>query len=415
MAVAVGRGPSQESLEARLGRYPVGRYPVQHATAQFHLGAARLAAGERTAAADALTVAAQVFGRVGLRLEEAKATNMLGIALRDSGRPPEAEAAFRAAAESFLALGQPVEQAAASYNLGLVLRDAGDLPGAQQAWTAAQRSFAGAGRPAQAGACARERGASLLSAGDPAAARPLLEEAVELAERGGDLPGLGAALNALGLALLATDRPAEAAEAFRRALGGFPRAVRRAEYAMAKANLALAAARAGQESRARLAARQALAVAAAGPVRTQARQILAELPPGPGDDLLVVLDDEPPDRWTATVREEVLRLVEVAATERQSAVADFLEGALARPGTAARLTQSLLDVLLELPPAGYDTMIRAVVGAATEGGGRSTPDPAALRGVMRSAMARFPVPQWQRLATSVEAVAAERGAPLGWR
>ena len=123
----------------------------------------------------------------------------------------------------------------------------------------------------------------------------------------------------------------------------------------------------------------------------------------------------PPDRWTATGREEVLRLIEAAAPERQATVADFLEGALSRPGTAARLTQALLDVLLELPPAGYDAMIRAVVGAATEGGGRSTPEATAVRGVMRSAMARFPVPQWQRLATSFEAVAAERGAPLGWR
>ncbi|SNR81751.1 tetratricopeptide repeat protein [Blastococcus mobilis] len=406
----------QESLEARLGRYPVGRYPVQHATAQFHLGAARLAAGEPTVAVEALTVARQVFGRVGLRLEEAKATNMLGIALRESGRPGDAETAFRAAVGGFAALGQPVERAAASYNLGLVLRDAGDLAGAQTAWEDAQRSFLTAGQHAEAGACAREHGASLLTAGDPTGARLLLEEAVELAERGGDLAGLGAALNGLGLALLATDRSAEAAEAFRRALGGFPRAVRPAEYAMAKANLALAAARAGQDSRARLAARQALAVAAAtGPVRDQARQVLAVLPPPPGDDLLTVLDSEPPDRWTATLREEVLRLVEATASDREAAVAGLLEGALARPGAAVALGQSLLHVLLELPPAAYDAMVRAAVAAGVGSTGRSTEAGDALAGVMRSAMARFPLPQWQRLATSFDAVAAERGERLGWR
>jgi tetratricopeptide (TPR) repeat protein len=407
---------SQESLEARLGRYPVGRYPVQHATTQFHLGAARLAAGKDALAVAALSVARQVFGGVGLRLEEAKATNMLGIALRESGRPADAESAFRAAAGAFGELGQPVEQAAASYNLGLVLKDAGDLGGARTAWAEAQRSFATAGRHAEAGACAREHGASLVTAGDPAGARPLLEEAAELAERGGDLAGLGAALNALGLALLSTDRAAEAAEAFRRALGGFPRALRPAEYAMVKANLALAAARAGQDSRARLAARQALAVAAAaGPVRDQARQVLDVLPPSPGDDLLAVLDSEPADRWTATIREEVLRLVEAGASDREAAVTGLLDGALARPGVGVVLAQSLLHVLLELPPAAYDAMVRATVAAGLGTTGRATGTGEAVERVMRAAMARFPVPQWQRLATSFDEAAAERGARLGWR
>ncbi|MDP9462003.1 MAG: hypothetical protein M3Q22_17675, partial [Actinomycetota bacterium] len=107
-----------ESLDARLDRYPVTRYPVQHATTQFHLGAARLAAGEPAAAIEALTAARRVFARVGLRLEEAKATTMVGIALRESGRSAEAGTAFRMAAAAFAELTQPAEQAAASYNLG---------------------------------------------------------------------------------------------------------------------------------------------------------------------------------------------------------------------------------------------------------------------------------------------------------
>jgi tetratricopeptide (TPR) repeat protein len=406
-----------EPLAARLARYPVSRYPVQHATTQFHLGAARLAAGEPAAAREALTVARRVFGGAGLRLEEAKAGTMLGIALRESGRRAEAAPVFRAAMESFAALGRPVEQAAASFNLGLVLRDAGDTAGAQAAWTAARESFVAAGQPGQAAACAREHGGCLLTAGAPEAARQLLEEAAALAQRAGDLPALGAALNVLGLALLATDRPTEAVETFRRALGAFPRTVRPAEYAMAKANLALAAARAGQQARARLAARQSLAVpAAAGPVRSQARQVLTGLPPPPGDDLLDVLDDEPPDRWAATVREEVLRLVEAPALERQSAVAGFLQGALARPDTSFSLAQSLLHVLLELPPAAYHPMVAAVGGAAPTGDpGLSAENHELLARTMQSAMARFPVPQWDRLAADFERVAAESGATLGWR
>ncbi|TQN42576.1 tetratricopeptide repeat protein [Blastococcus colisei] len=404
-----------EPLTARLARYPVSRYPVQHATTQFHLGSALLAAGEPAAAREALTVARRIFGEAGLRLEESKAGNMLGIALRESGRRAEAATAFRAVAESFAALGQPAEQAAASYNLGLVLRDAGDPAGAQVAWTAAGESFLTVGRPAQAAACAREHGSCLLTSGDPEAARRLLEEAAVLAERAGDLPGLGAALNVLGLALLATHRPSEAVETFRRALGAFPRTVRPAEYAMAKANVALAAAQAGQEARARLAARQSLAVpAAAGTVRSQARQVLAGLPPPPGNDLLDVLDDEPPDRWTATVREEVLRLVEAPAPERQAAVAGFLEGALGRPAATLPLVQNLLHVLLELPPAAYDPMVRAVVAAAGDPG-LSAEDRDALARTMQSAMARFPVPQWDRLAADFEGAAAGSGATLGWR
>lgn len=405
--------PGPQSLDARLDRYPVARFPVQHATTQFHLGAARLAAGEPAAAAEALTVARRVFGQVGLRLEQAKATNMLGIALRETGRAAEAGRAFRAAAQEFGQLAQPTEQAAASYNLGLVLRDDGDLPGAQAAWSTARERFLAGGQVREAAACAREHGACLLTTGDPDGARPLLEEAAVLAERAGDLPGLGAAANALGLALLADDRPAEAADAFKRALGAFPRSVRPSEYAMAKANLALAHVQTGHRAPARLAARQALAVPAVPrPVRAQARQLLAGLPAEPGSDLLAVLDDEPPDRWPATIREEVLRLLDTSAAERQAAVAEFLDGVLARPGSAHRLAQSLLHVLLELPPPAYDAMVRAVVTAV---GQRSTESADRLMEVTRSAMARFPVPQWSRLAAGFDSAAAECGAPVGWR
>lgn len=393
--------PEQESPDARVRRYPLERYPVQHATAQFHLGAARLAAGDPEAAVAAFTSARRVFARAGLGLEVVKATNMMGIARQEAGRAAEAAAAFRAAREGFATLGKPAEEAAASFNLGLALRNCDDLDGARAAWTAARERFLGVGREAQAAACARELGALLLAV-DPAAAEPLLEEATALAERAGDLPALGASSNVLGLAFLALGRPAAATEAFQRALAAFPRSVRPEEYAMAKVNLALAYAQTGQQARARLVARQALAVpGGARPVRDQARRLLAQLPDTTGDDLLAALDEDPPARWPGTMRDEVLRLLDSPPADRQSAVASLLTASVSRPGWGRGLVQTLLDVLLELPPAAYDVMARALITAAAS----CPPEQAeGLRAVLLSAMARFPLPQWERLARTFRPV-----------
>jgi len=48
-------------LEERLRRYPDDRYPVQHATARFHLGAALAQASDLAGAEEALVVAAHLF------------------------------------------------------------------------------------------------------------------------------------------------------------------------------------------------------------------------------------------------------------------------------------------------------------------------------------------------------------------
>ncbi len=48
-------------LEERLRRFPVERYPVQHATTQFHLGLVLAQEGELSAAEAALAKAAALF------------------------------------------------------------------------------------------------------------------------------------------------------------------------------------------------------------------------------------------------------------------------------------------------------------------------------------------------------------------
>jgi len=402
----------QQVLLARLQQYPVARYPVQHATTQFHLGSVLLHAGDSAAALDALITARNIFSVAGMRLEQAKTTVQLGVALRTAGRLHEAAAAFTAAGAGLGTLDQPTEQAAASYNLGLVHQDQGDLQAAHAAWTEARELFLAAHYPAQAAAAARDHGGSLLTAGEAEQAIPLLVLAATLAESASDLSGLGAAANVLGLAYLATDDPAAAVAALRRALAAFPRSTRPGDYAMVKANLALAHERAGDVARARLAAGQCVAVANAAPlVRTQAQQVLARLP-GPTDgDLLTVLDAEDQEQWAAVIREEVLRVADLPDQARQTFRAVF-DGLLTRSGASYNVAEALLQVVLELPPRPYALMVAALVAA---GAGRSEQDNDRLRTVLSSAMARFAMPQWQRLAASLNAAAAEAGLPGQWR
>jgi len=209
------------ALESRLARYPAGRYPAQHATAAFHLGTAHLRRGRIPAALDALGIACDIFGQLGMALEQGKTLTMRGVALRESGSGDLARQAFERALRTFADLARPAEEGSASYNLGLVLNDQGNSVAAQQAMAHARQLFLQAGHLAQAGAAAREHGASLLTSGDVRSALALLEEATELAERGDDVPGLGAAANALGLALLAAGDPAGAVDAFSRSAGAF--------------------------------------------------------------------------------------------------------------------------------------------------------------------------------------------------
>ena len=397
----------------RLGRFPAERYPVQHATTQFHLGSQLLHTGDAPPALEALTVAQDLFIRCGLRLEAAKAAVMRGVGLRSVGRLGDAAVVFEKAAAELADLDQPAEQAAALYNAGLVRHDRGDVDAAHAAWRSARELFLSAGHPARAAAAARDHGASLLTAGDVGGAVALLQQALSLAQRAGDGAGAGAAGNVLGLAHLAAGDPVSAVAALRDALGWFPRALRPAGHAMVKANLALAHEQAGDLARARLAARQALAVpGAAPPVRLQAQQVLTRRPGRADEDLLSVLDSEAREQWVPVVREEVLRLAGTGAVERIAVVRGFLDGVLTRPPAAYALAETLLHVVLELPPRTYDALVAAVVASCS---GRPEQDADRLRAVLSSALARFAVPQWQRLAASLNAAAEAAGEPATWR
>jgi len=400
-------------LVSRLQSYPPERYPVQHATTQFHLGSVLLHAGETGAALQALTAAREVFHGAGMRLEQAKAGVMLGVALRTAGRRDEAAATLSAAHRDLATLDQPAEQGAALYNLGLVRQDSGDAESACAAWGSAREAFLAAGYPMQAAAAARDHGALLLTMGRAPEAVPLLERAVALAEQAGDEPGAGAAANALGLAELAQAHTAAAAAALGRALSAFPRTLRPADHAMAKANLALAHEQAGDPARARLAAAQAAAVpSTAAPVRAQARQLLDRLPGGSQEDLLTVLDAEDPEQWVAVLREEVLRAAELPGSERCAMVSGFLDGLLVRTGASYGLAETLLQVVLELPPRTYELLVESVVHACAD---RPEQETDRLHAVLGSAMARFALPQWQRLAASLNAAADASGQPATWR
>lgn len=404
--------PERDALQARLAQHPADRYPPQHATAQFHLGALLLRTGDHAAALAALTTAREVFGRTGMRVEHAKAGLMTGIALREAGRSADAESAFATAVAELAALDQPAEQAAAAYNLGLVQHALGRTTEACRAWSQARELFVTAGHPGQAAAAARDHGGALLAGNDAQAAVPLLEQAVRLAEVAGDLAGVGAAANALGLARLSLGRPDEAAEALRAAVGAFPRSVRPAEHAMAKANLALAYAESGATSRSRLAALQAMAVVqAAAPVRALAAQLLDRLPGDATQDLQQVLAASPPEQWVGVLREEVLRVGELPAPACEQLLRGVLDGLLARPAQAHDQAESLLHVVVELPPRAYAQVVAAVV-AGTEG--RPQDQTERLHAVVCSALARFAIPQWQRLAAALNDAARAAGHPATW-
>lgn len=405
--------PDEESLLERVRRHPAHRYPVQHATAQFHLGSALLQAGDTSRALTALATARRLFISAGLSLEASKAMVMLGIGFRAAGRLDEAGQAFRSAADALAALDQPAEQGAAMYNLGLVLQDSQQLDAARHAWGRAHELFLAAGCLAQAGTAARDHGASMLASGDVGVALPLLEQALTLAERAGDDPGVAAAANTLGLTHLAAGDAPSAVAMLRRALAFVSRAVRPADHAMIKANLALAYEHAGEPARARLAARQVAAFPAApAPVRAQVSDVLARLHHGERDDLFTVLDQEDPAEWATVVRDEVLRAAELPREGRDALLRDVVDGLVGRPELSYQVAQTLLSVILELPPRPYALLIESVVAgcAAREGD-----DAERVRAIFSSAMARFAVPQWQRLAASFNAAAEAAGDPATWR
>lgn len=399
-------------LHARLRRYPASRYPAQHATAQFHLGATRLEAGDTDGAVEALAAAERLFGELRMSTEHAKATMMLGAGLRAAGDHRQAHRRFTAAARLFKQLDRPAEEAAARYNAGLVLTESGRPAAAVQAFATAQHLFAVAGRRSWAGAAARERGRAELNRGEPRAAIALLEEAIELSGEA-DPAGTGAAANVQGLAQLAAGDPAAAVHAFRRALSWLPRSVRPAEHAMAKANLALAQEAAGARAHARVLARQALAVPqAAAQVRAVAQGVLDRLPTDGRSDLFTVLEGEDIGRWELLLRDELLRWIDLDPVRRRLEAASWVREQCSRGAEGVEFAQALLGALLELPPPAYQAVLDAVV----RGVNTCQPEEATrFQAVTGSAMARYPLPQWHRMAAGLTAAAQQAGLDQQWR
>jgi tetratricopeptide (TPR) repeat protein len=398
-------------LRDRLLRVRADRQPVEHATAQFDLGAALLRAGKPVEAERALAVATTLFDDHGHAFEGATALNLLGAAWRDLGALTEAGDAFDHAAGFFAQGGHRRHEAAARYNLGLARRDGGNFVAAIAAFGQAEQLFAETQALGQASAACRERGAALLAAGGADEAVEPLRRAVTLAKEAKDVPALGSAANALGLAYLAEGRVDEAIAAFTDAVASNPRGVRPHAYAMARANLALAYEQAGEAPRARLAARQARRTPdAPGAVMAQADAMLARLGDPPGD-VVAVLDDTPVDGWPRVLRAELLRWLDEAPEARSAEAAAWVDVLEARGGQAPELAEAWFGVVLELAPDAMETLLGTLLDAVAE---RDAAAAERVRGSVARALPRFHPPQWFRLKDALNRLAEDRGQEAAW-
>lgn len=399
-----------DELQAQLDRYDPERFPVQHATARFHLGTVLLQRGAVDDAVVALRRAAELFPADGLPVEHGKATNMLGVALRERGETAAAAEAFARAAELLDAPGSRLEAAASRFNRGLALRDLGRDEDARDDFQQALDVFEEADAREHAAASARELGTALFALDELDAAVEALERAIELARRGGDRAAIGYAANVLGIVHLRADHPADARAAFDDAAGAHPRSIRPAEHAMARSNLALAAERDGAPHLAALAARQALAIDEADTeVRTQAREVLARCDHGT-EPLGPVLATTAEDRWRGVLRAEFQRLADVEGADVDAHAASVVAQIVEDTHAGMDLAEAWFDVLLEQPPATFRRFIAAAIEVLAEHGDRE-----AVKQVLERAMARFQVPQWMRLRDTFNAVAESSGQEATWR
>ncbi|MPY80601.1 MAG: hypothetical protein GEV04_19560 [Actinophytocola sp.] len=398
-------------LRERLTRYPAETYPVQHATAQFHLGGLLAAANRVDEARAALVRASELFGADRMPVEHAKALNGLGAVHRLTGELDRAEECFASAERRFAESDLPLERGAAMFNLGLVCRQRQDEAAALNWFRLAAELFDPEQAPAEAAATARETAASLLAAGAPQAALDALAPASAYAEATGDVAARGAVANLTGLAHLALDAPADAIEDFTLAVAANPRGVRPSEYAMAKANLALACEREERPDHARLAATQALGVpVAADAVRTQASGVLDRLGRS-ACALPEVLDTVDQDAWSPLLREELSRWADADEPDRRAAAGAWIDGQLTRQEASTALAEVWLGGLLELPPDAMETLIRSTLAALDDKDAAAAKE---FRRAVSSAMIHFHVPQWMRLRDTFTAVAAEFDGEQQW-
>jgi tetratricopeptide (TPR) repeat protein len=391
-------------LRQLLARHRADRYPVEHATLQFHLGATLLELDQPDRAVAPLQVSAELFENRGRGVERAKALNLLGAALLHLGETTKATGALERAAELFETHGQPLEQGAARFNLGLVHRRLQQPAVAVGCFAEALERFGHAEVGHQASAAARELGACRLELGEAAAAAESLERALELAEATGERRHVGAAANLLGLARLATEETGAAVAAFRLATSAYPRAIDPPSHAMATANLALAHERCGDLARARLAAwRSANVPGAAAPVAAQARAVLRRLGDHEGD-LVAVLDPEPVERWPAELTPNLASLLDVGPGEREDMLGAWIDGQVDEQRDGTALATAMLTVLVELPPEQMELLVGGLLTAL-----RHRPETVASRfwTQTKRAMARFHVPQWRRLEAVFDRLASE--------
>lgn len=415
MAPEPQRGDEDDPLVAlrdRLDRYPAERYPVQHATTRFHLATLHLQAGRTAQALEELGAAMPGFAAASLCVERAKTRNMMGIAHREQGELDHAGQAFTDAAELFSDAGEVTEEAAARFNLGLVHRQLHRLDQALDCFGDAAVGFDSGGTRPQHAAASRELAGVLVESGRPAEAVDVLRPVIEDADARGDLAAIGAAANVLGLALLGTGRRRDAGVAFTQAVAGNPRVLRPAEYATAKANLALTL-EPDDPCAARVAARQATGVPAADEVvRAQAHDILARLAAGPtgAPDLLAVLDAARPDGWIPRWRDEHARLLDAAEETRATETQAFIEEALGRADASDHL-HAWFGAVLEQPPEQMASLLAAFLTAADRLNGTTSER---LRSLVARVLPRFPIPQWLRLRDALNHLAATGGHPGGW-
>ncbi|MFN2489508.1 MAG: tetratricopeptide repeat protein [Actinomycetota bacterium] len=400
----------ETDLRERLFRYPSDRYPVQHAVARFHLGVVLTDAGRYDEAEEALAVAARLFDPHILPTEHGKAMNALGAALRAQGRLDDATVAFQEAVRRFEAAEAHLELGAALFNLALTCNDAEGPERALGSIERARRLLDDKVVPGQAAAAAREHGAMLFRQGDLEGACEALEDAVALSERTSDAASLGAAQNVLGLVYLGQGRTARAVDALSAAAAAGPRTIRPQAYALAKANLALAYERVGDAPRARLAARQALAVdEAAEPVVAQAAAVL-QREGSPVGDLARLFGDGTSAAHAAAVREELTRWLAEGSDVARSELRAWA-GAEADRSDGTEMAEALLGGFLEQPPDEMERLIRALLEATA-----ALQDATAqrFRSQVSRAMVRFHVPQWIRLKDTFNRIAADLGTDASW-
>lgn len=352
---------------------------------RFHLGARLLQHDCAEAAAAELAIAVGLL--VKLPAEHAKARNLWGVARRASGNLDDAVDAFTDAATAFETLELDVERGAALFNLGLVQRELGEPARAAENFALAASTFESHGATDQYAAALREQGAALLTAGHPDDAVPLLVESLARTERRGTDADRGQAANVLGLAQLAVGNASAALECLQSAVAAHPAGIRPDAHAMAKANLAVAYEANGNPARARLAAAQVLCgQEAAAAVRDQAAGVLARLG-SPGNDLVLVLSEEPEERWPAIVREEAARWLTLDSTDCDAAVTPMVAAIEGQTGPA--FARAWLSVLLEAPPDQMVELVRRVWRVA-EGHEE-------FARLVRNAIVTFPPPQLFRL------------------